>query len=89
MARTTGDDFNKVSIANISLRTLQCSFTLSVRNLYRKLSPVLETEPKIPVPTRMNLSLKTSVDSGFIWDVRVDPHLEVLSYKDFEEAAGF
>ncbi|KAH9679236.1 Bis(5'-adenosyl)-triphosphatase [Citrus sinensis] len=38
---------------------------------------------------RMNLSLKTSVDSGFIWDVRVDPHLEVLSYKDFEEAAGF
>lgn len=25
----------------------------------------------------MNLSLKTSVDSGFIWDVRVDPRLEV------------
>ncbi|KAH9648493.1 Bis(5'-adenosyl)-triphosphatase [Citrus sinensis] len=38
---------------------------------------------------RMNLSLKISVDNGSIRDVRVDPHLEVLSYKDFEEAAGF
>ncbi|KAK9181249.1 hypothetical protein WN944_024386 [Citrus x changshan-huyou] len=55
MARTISDDFNKVSIANIRLRTLQCSFTLSVRNLHRKLNPVLETEPKIPVPTRLFL----------------------------------